>query len=263
MGLSVELKNINIIRGGTYLLKDISIPFFPGSTTIIIGPSGCGKSTLLKVAAGLLPSDSGELLWNDQPYNSISEKNIKQLRCEAGFVFQDSALWANKSVLQNLSLPLEFHFPQMPSKEIHKKALYLARKMGYSDQMDLRPSQISSGEQKIISFVRALMTDPKTLFLDSPTLGLDQDSFTSVLSTLLNLKREGKTLIIATTEAKAVSQLCDFLVVMEKGRILETGVFQEVIHTSKREVKAALAKVLSEAATYDGSILDLLDHRDE
>jgi len=266
MSMRISLKDVELSRGGTPILAGISLDFPAGQTTVITGLSGCGKTTVLKVTAGIVPVDRGRVEWNGRPLTSYSERETREIRKKLGFVFQDSALWANKTVTQNLLLPVEFHFPEPKGggrSSAADRVTRLARKLGYKDEMDLRPAQLSIGEQKIISFASALVTDPESLFLDEPLVGVDSEAYDAIFDRILSLKKEKKTMLIGTNDAKLISMCADTLVVMSKAMIRESGPFSSVIASKDPETRSILSKVLGEAQSYDGSILDILSGSDE
>ncbi|MGD0724725.1 MAG: ATP-binding cassette domain-containing protein, partial [Spirochaetia bacterium] len=115
---AISLVDVRLTLGGYEALRGINVAFPQGTSTVIMGPSGCGKSTLLKVAAGLIPPDTGKVLLRGQDIFLLSERGIRELRKSNGFVFQDGALWENKTLFENLALPLEVHFPGLSRTDI-------------------------------------------------------------------------------------------------------------------------------------------------
>ena len=262
METSIELENIRVEKGDITLFQDLNVSFPKGITSVIMGPSGSGKSTMLKIAAGIDIPDSGTVYVYGKPLMKMSEKEMLAFRKENGFVFQDAALWANKSIYQNLSLPMEFHFRHLDSNEIRRRIDAMLKKIGFRDNPDLRPAQLSSGERKMASFARALVNDPKLIFMDSPLISIDHEIIDRIIGMILELKQAGKTIIISTHNPALVSRVADYLIVIKKGEILETGDFDTVVRSTNREVITVLTDVLSKAATYDGDILSLLDGDD-
>lgn len=257
--IQVELRDIVVRRNDKAVVDGISFALPPGRTTVIIGPSGSGKSTLLKVAAGIVLPDAGEVRVGGRDLNSLPERDLMNLRRNNGFIFQDAALWSNNTIFQNLSLPLRYHFPTMSEREVSERVTALVRRVGYQDDLDLRPSQASTGERKIISFLRALVTDPKLIFMDEPLSGIDQRIAERMITMIRDLKRANRTILVVTHDPVLTSQVADYLLVMDAGRMLEAGPLAQVVRSTRSEVVSILSRVLSEAATFDGSILELLD----
>ncbi|HOV64363.1 MAG TPA: ATP-binding cassette domain-containing protein [Spirochaetia bacterium] len=257
--ISVQLENVSLFRGNAVILNQVSLLFRASRTTVIVGPSGSGKSTLLKIAAGIILPDEGKAMVNGVDFREMNEAQNLEFRKSNGFIFQDAALIANKSIYQNLSLPLNVHFRRMKEEEIKRRISQLLARIGFVDNLDSRPDDLSAGECKMISFVRALVTDPSIIFMDNPTLSVDSRAADSMVEIITELKRMGKTILLVTHEAPLIAKLADDLVVMDEGRIIESGEFASVVKTTNKEVRTILAKVLNEAATYDGDILDLLE----
>jgi phospholipid/cholesterol/gamma-HCH transport system ATP-binding protein len=258
--LSIQLEGVSVVRGSVRILQEVSLSFRPGKTTVIIGPSGSGKSTLLKVAAGIIVPDEGRVLINGTDYKNMSEAENLEFRKSNGFIFQDGALLANRTIYQNLSLPLNVHFRSMGEDEVKRRISQLLAKIGFWDSVDMRPDQLSAGECKMAAFARALVTDPSVIFMDNPTLSVDSTAADSMVEIITDLKRKERTILLVTHESGLISKIADDLVVLNEGAVIESGEFTSVVKTSKKDVRTILSKVLNEAATYDGDILDLLDH---
>ena len=256
--VAVTLEHIDAIRDEVQILTDINLEFYHQKTTVIIGPSGCGKSTILKIAAGIVPPERGNVFIDGKNVLKIPDRDLVSLRKSHGFVFQDAALWANKTVAQNLSLPLQFHFQYLSNEEISRRVTKTLRLAGYQDEQSLKPDQLSAGERKMVSFARAIITEPQLVFLDDPTISVDREGVDKILAAIKKLKEEQKTLIVATHDPMLTSMIADYLVIVKQGKILESGSFHKVVRSDDREVIAILTDVLSQSSTYAGDILDLL-----
>jgi ABC-type transporter Mla maintaining outer membrane lipid asymmetry ATPase subunit MlaF len=224
----IDLRNIHVRHGDFEVLRDVSVSFPTGDTTFIIGPSGSGKSTLLKVAAGLIPPDSGEALVGNKSWMRMSNQELREFRLYAAYVFQDSALWQNMSIMQNLLLPLQHHFPRMSVEFLKKKVTAALAKVGYSERTDLRPAELSSGEQKLVGFARAMVLDPMLYFLDSPLSLVDGANANRLVDLCAEFKRQHKSLVIVTNKVEFCFNLADRVCVMEKGRIVAHGDLDKV-----------------------------------
>ena len=150
-----------------------------------------------------------------------------------------------------------------PRPSVHWRAAAAGAMMtelaGYTDSENLRPAQLSSGEQKMVSFARAIVTEPHLIFLDDPTIAVDHEGVDKILKIIRQLKEDRRTLIISTHDPMLSSMVADNLVIMKKGQIIEHGTFKEVVRSENREVVRILSDVLSETSTYAGDILDLMD----
>jgi ABC-type multidrug transport system ATPase subunit len=248
-----------VLFEGSRILDDVSVSFPRNECTVIMGATGSGKSTLLKLAAGLVVPDSGstEILGVDPA--RASDREMEQLRAKNGFVFQDAALWQNLTLRQNLELPIRFHHPEISQQDVDHRLGRLTAEVQATRRLDLRPAQVSVGEQKIISFLRAIVNRPEVLFLDEPTSSIDNERVALILRVLKRLKEEGTTFIAVTHDAHLVSQIADRIVILEEGGVLATGTLGEVARSGNPRIERVLTDVLSETATYDGDILELLD----
>lgn len=220
-----------------------------------------GKSSILKIAAGIVPPEGGNVYIDGKNVLKIPDRELVGLRKSHGFVFQDAALWANKTVAQNLSLPLQFHFQHISDKEIQRRVTETLRRTGYQDEEALKPDQLSAGERKMVSFARAIITEPQLIFLDDPTISVDREGVDKILAVVKSLKEANKTLIVATHDPMLTSMIADYLVIVKQGIILDAGNFQQIVRSTDKEVINILTDVLSQSSTYAGDILDLLGDR--
>jgi len=248
--------------GATPLFEGLNLAIPAQTCTVFMGPSGSGKSTLLRLGAGLIPPASGQVLYRGVDWSDLSDHDNAVIRESLGFAFQNGALWANKSVYQNIELPYLYHRPKADRQEVRDAVARAARLAGIQGQLALRPSQLSLGEQKLVSLARALVMDPEVLFLDDPTGSLDAQATEKQLQLFQDLKRQGRTLILVTQDPTVTARVADRLVLMKAGAVLVDGTFAEVTKNPDPEITAILTSVLSQAATFSGDILDLLsiDH---
>ncbi|HUZ18222.1 MAG TPA: ATP-binding cassette domain-containing protein [Spirochaetia bacterium] len=258
-GVGIELDKVDVIHGEKLVLEQVTLTFPPGETTVMLGPSGSGKSVLLKVAGGLILPDRGRVYLDGKNLHAMSERENQSFRRSNGFVFQDAALWANSTLFQNMSLPLRFHYPAMSEEEIANRIKRILDRIGFKENLSMRPADSSGGERKIVSFVRALVAEPQYIFMDEPLGEIDHQIGEQMLELIREQKRAGKTIIIVTHDPMLTSQLADSLVVLQNGRVIEHGPLSAVVRSTNPAVEAILTRVLSEASTFDGSILDILD----
>ncbi|MEM5947832.1 ATP-binding cassette domain-containing protein [Spirochaetia bacterium 38H-sp] len=254
----IKLKNVFVLSlDGFTILKDINISVPAGKTSVIMGLSGSGKSTLLKVMAGLCEISEGEVIYKGRNISRLSHTKLLKTMRNTAFVFQDAALWANMSLYQNLTLPYSFSSKNTEKEDIDKKIEKLCNEFLFDDDLVLRPAQISIGERKIISFMRAILQEPKILFMDEPTSSVDAAVSERIINYLRNYKNKA-TMVISTNDPAICSKLADFLIVLKEGRIVETGDFDTVIRSDNPDTIEALSDVLSLASTYDKDILSML-----
>jgi phospholipid/cholesterol/gamma-HCH transport system ATP-binding protein len=254
----IELQTVTVQAQEHISLDSVSVVIPGNRSTVIMGPSGSGKSMLLKVAAAVIPPDSGRVLLHGKNLQRLSQKELLEFRRTSGFMFQDAALWANKTIFDNLALPIQFHFPNRSPEEIERRIRRLLQSMNLLDSLNLRPAALSEGEQKIVSFLRAIVLEPAILFLDEPTPSIDHQLLEKMLGMIRGLKDKGCTIIAVTHDAHLTSMIANHLIILKDGRILEAADISEVRRSANRDVIEILTQVLSEAAAYDTDILDLL-----
>jgi phospholipid/cholesterol/gamma-HCH transport system ATP-binding protein len=255
----IRLTNVSCVRDGYKILDKVSLDVTPGQCTIIMGFSGSGRTTLLKVAAGLIPPESGEVFIEGKNIGKMSEKEIFLFRGRSGFVFQDAALWANMNAYQNIALPLQFHNREMTPAEAEAKIRELVKEFDFRDNLTLRPASLSSGERKQVSYIRAMALDPDIIFLDDPTGAIDNSTSERILQIMKKHKQQGKTILMATHNSTYTAQLADYFVVLKEGVIVEQGDIQKVTRSTNPYVIDVLSENLSQAAVYDTDLLNLLE----
>jgi phospholipid/cholesterol/gamma-HCH transport system ATP-binding protein len=257
----VSLRDVTVRLGELEVLKRVSVDFPAGRSTVVVGASGCGKSVLLKVAAGIIVPDEGEVAWSGRALQRMSSREIAALRGHNGFVFQDAALWANKSIAENLALPLRVQNPRIPADKLRSLLERACEELGFTDPLDSRPAQLSTGEQKLVSFMRATIGNPSLLFIDEPTASVDHAGADRMLAVIRRLKDAGSTMIVVTQSSKLASMVAESVVVLKDGSLLVAGPTAEVIRSSRRDVLEILSEILTEAAVYDSDLLDLLGQK--
>jgi phospholipid/cholesterol/gamma-HCH transport system ATP-binding protein len=259
----IELREVTVTVGGHDVLHEVSAAFPEGACTVILGTSGGGKSTLLKVAAGLIIPDSGSVLWRGEDMRRLSERKMFEFRKSNGFSFQDSALWENKTLFDNLALPLQVKSPSLSRAEVERRVARSLERGRLVESASLRPVQLSIGERKVASFLRATISDPAIVFMDTPTGTMDAEMAEMVISTIRDMKARGKTIIAVTHDRKIASTLSDRLVILHNGLLLAEGHFDEVKRSIDPRVRGVLAEILGEIASFDKDLLSLMGGEDE
>jgi len=216
----VELNDIHFSdHDGREIIQGVSIKFPPGKTTAIIGPSGGGKSTVLKLSAGLLQPSLGEVLYNEKNIALMNRSETLEFRRNGAFVFQDSALWANMDLYQTMELPLKIHFPEMTKKQRQIRINEVTAEVGYRKEMNVRPSRLSMGEQKLIAFARAMLCNPSLLYLDEWTESLDENSANTLVNLVRKKQKENATVLFVSHDMRVIADLADFIVIVVDGKI--------------------------------------------
>ncbi|MCL2043500.1 MAG: ATP-binding cassette domain-containing protein [Treponema sp.] len=224
----IEMKNVRFSAQTRTLVQEISYQFEEGKVTALAGPSGGGKSTVLKLAAGLFPPNEGEVYFRGRDVFRMNRAENLAFRKEGAVVFQDSALWANQNLFQILELPLRLHFPSMSPKERELKVKSVAAEVGYRKALDIRPSELSMGEQKLIAFARAMMCGPKLLFLDECTESLDERAAHRLIELIKKMHSKGASIILISHDVRIIRDLADFIVLVADGRIFLTLAKNEI-----------------------------------
>ena len=217
----LHIKNLSKCYGDTKVLKNINISVKKGEVVVIIGPSGCGKSTLLRCLNGLEEIQEGEVLLDDQVVNP-NKKNLSKNREKIGMVFQSYDLFPHLTILQNVTLaPIKVK--KRNRREVEKEALELLERVGLRSKKDDYPRQLSGGQKQRVAIVRALIMHPEVLLLDEITAALDPEMVREVLDVVLDLAKEGRTMVIVTHEMQFAKAVADRVTFLEGGKIVEDG----------------------------------------
>lgn len=217
----LHIKNLSKCYGDTKVLKNINISVKKGEVVVIIGPSGCGKSTLLRCLNGLEEIQEGEVLLDDQVVNP-NKKNLSKNREKIGMVFQSYDLFPHLTILQNVTLaPIKVK--KRNRREVEKEALELLERVGLRSKKDDYPRQLSGGQKQRVAIVRALIMHPEVLLLDESTAALDPEMVREVLDVVLDLAKEGRTMVIVTHEMQFAKAVADRVTFLEGGKIVEEG----------------------------------------
>jgi ABC-type lipoprotein export system ATPase subunit len=219
MDAVIEMKTIYFQAQNQEIIHGFSFQFEKGKSTALVGPSGSGKSTVLKLAAGLLTPTSGDVFFQGCNISNMNRNQNLSFRKQAAVVFQDSALWANQSLQQILELPLKLHFPEMNKRERNERIHTVLAQVGYKKQLNLRPAQLSMGEQKLIAFARAMLCDPNLFFLDEWTESLDDSSSECLMNLVRERQRNNDTIIFVSHNFKVIKQFADYIVMIVNGQL--------------------------------------------
>jgi len=223
----IELKKVSFAAQDKEIVHRISFAFAEGKTTALVGPSGGGKSTVLKLAGGLIVPTEGEVYYRGAGVSTMPRKSNLAFRKDSAFVFQDSALWANQTLRQILELPLRLHFPKLTNAQITERIKVVLDETGYRKDLDIRPSQLSMGEQKLIAFARAMLCGPKLLYLDEWTESLDDAAARRLVNLVKKRKEEGTTIIFVSHSFRVIKELADTICMINDGKLAFTVTAEE------------------------------------
>jgi ABC-type multidrug transport system ATPase subunit len=220
----IELKDIVFSAlDNRKIVQGVSIDFSPGIATAIVGPSGGGKSTVLKISAGLLLPNHGEVFYKGKNIALMNRSETLEFRREGAFVFQDSALWANMDLYQILELPLKIHYPNMNKRQRDNRIKEVVAETGYHKDLNIRPSRLSMGEQKLVAFARAMLCNPSVLFLDEWTESLDENAADRLINLVRKKKRENATILFVSHDMRIIMDLADFVVIVADGKVTKSA----------------------------------------
>lgn len=222
------MRNVCYEDNNLKIIREVSHFFDESTVTAFLGKPGSGKSTALKLLAGLIPPSSGTITFEDKDLHTMNHKQNLDFRKRASFMFQDSALWENQDIYHNLELPLQLHFPQMEATERRERIQKYTQMVEYNKSLIIRPAALSIGEQKKISFARALICEPEILFLDEPTESIDDKTEDLFISILKNFIAQNKTVIFVSHDNYLINSiLCD-KIYFEDGEIKEKILLDDI-----------------------------------
>jgi glutamate transport system ATP-binding protein len=215
----VELSDVNKHFGDLHVLRDITLTVLAGEVVVIIGPSGSGKSTLCRTINRLETIDDGSIKVDGVPLPAEG-KELAKLRSDVGMVFQSFNLFAHRTVLDNVTLgPIKVR-KEKPAKA-KEEAMRLLERVGVADQAAKLPAQLSGGQQQRVAIARSLAMHPKVMLFDEPTSALDPEMINEVLDVMVQLAREGMTMLVVTHEMGFARKAADRVVFMADGAIVE------------------------------------------
>jgi len=239
----IHIENAVKDFGGVHALKGITLDISPGEVVLIIGPSGSGKSTLLRSVNRLETLTSGEI-WIYEDSVTAKNSDIRKIREEVGMVFQSFNLFSHLTVIENIIMaPLTVK--KTSKKEALKNARALLKRVGLTDKENSYPSQLSGGQQQRVAIARALAMNPKVMLFDEPTSALDPEMIKEVLDVMLDLAKEGMTMMVVSHEMGFAKAAADRVIFMDDGNIVEEGIPGELFtHPQEERTKIFLQHIL-------------------
>ena len=227
----IRIEHVWKFFGQMAALQDVSLNVHRGEKVVIIGPSGSGKSTLLRSINRLEEINSGLIAVDDVDIND-PKNDINKIRQNLGMVFQQFNLFPHKTVLHNLTMaPIKLR--GMAKRDAENLAMELLKRVGIGDKANVYPAMLSGGQQQRVALARALAMKPELMLFDEPTSALDPEMVGEVLDVMVNLAKEGMTMICVTHEMGFARSVADRVVFMADGQILEVGTPAEIFDAPK------------------------------
>jgi len=242
---AIRVRGLHKFFGTNHVLRGIDLDIGAREIVCVIGPSGSGKSTLLRCINALEDMSQGEITVHGHPVDMRSGRGVNAMRAAVGMVFQRFNLFAHKTALQNVALGPHVVKGQSP-EAAREQALRLLARVGLSDKADAYPAALSGGQQQRVAIARALAMQPAVLLFDEPTSALDPELVGEVLAVMMDLARDGMTMVVVTHEMEFADQVADRVIFMDEGQIVEQGP-PGLIFRSPREARtrAFLARLLA------------------
>jgi glutamate/aspartate transport system ATP-binding protein len=239
----IRMDQVSKWYGAFQVLADCSTDVAKGEVVVVCGPSGSGKSTLIKTVNGLEPFQKGQVLVDGVSVGD-PKTDLPKLRARIGMVFQNFELFPHMSVTQNLSLA-QVKVLGRSSEAARDKGLKLLDRVGLLAHKDKFPGQLSGGQQQRVAIARALCMDPIAMLFDEPTSALDPEMINEVLDVMIELAREGMTMMVVTHEMGFARKVAHRVIFMDAGRIVEDARKDEFFGTPRSErAQLFLSKIL-------------------
>jgi general L-amino acid transport system ATP-binding protein len=240
----IQINNLNKWYGEFHALKNINLNIKEGEIIVVCGPSGSGKSTLIRCVNFLEKFQEGEIIVNGTQLTDDVAK-IRSVRSEVSMVFQHFNLFPHLSIVDNLTLaPIWVH--NESKEEAREKALKLLDRVGIKDQAEKYPNQLSGGQQQRVAIARSLCTSPKIMLFDEPTSALDPEMISEVLDVMIELAKEGITMICVTHEMGFARKVAQRIIFMDEGQIVEENDPETFFHHPESDrLKLFLDQILT------------------
>lgn len=239
----IVIKDLHKHFGSVRALNGVSLSVQQGKVIVIIGPSGSGKSTLLRCVNHLEIPSSGEV-WIDGDLLTSNQKHLNETRTEIGMVFQLFNLFPHLTALENVTLAQQ-KVRKRSKDEAIEMGLKQLRRVGIPEKADVYPGQLSGGQQQRVAIARALAMNPKIMLFDEPTSALDPEMIKEVLDVMLDLAKEGMTMLVVSHEMGFTRAAADEIIFMDEGLIVEHTTPHDLFNNPKEErTKLFLSQIL-------------------
>lgn len=233
----IEINNLHFSRGNRAIFKGVTLTIPKGKVTAIMGPSGTGKTTLLNLMGGQIKPDSGFITMDGLHIPSLSHKVLYDLRKRMGVLFQNSALFTNINVFDNVAYALREH-TRLPEEIIYSLVLMKLESVGLRGARDLMPSELSGGMARRVALARAIAFDPDLMMYDEPFTGQDPISM-GVLVKLIRALNDalGLTSVIVSHDIQETTSIADYIYVIADGKVIGSGAPDELAQADSPQIK--------------------------
>jgi general L-amino acid transport system ATP-binding protein len=239
----IAMRGVDKWYGQFHVLKNINLDVQPREKIVICGPSGSGKSTLIRCINRLEEHQKGQIVVDGVELTN-DLKHIEQIRREVGMVFQHFNLFPHMTVLENLALA-PIWVRKMPKAEAEERAMFYLKRVRIEEQAKKYPGQLSGGQQQRVAIARSLCMSPKIMLFDEPTSALDPEMIKEVLDVMIELAKEGMTMICVTHEMGFAKSVADRVIFMDMGQIVEQNAPHEFFNNPKSDrTKLFLSQIL-------------------
>ena len=240
----IRLASVNKWYSQFHVLRDIDLEVKQGERIVVCGPSGSGKSTMIRCINGLEAYEQGTITVGNERV-SQDDDNIEKIRQRVGMVFQNFNLFPHLSILDNLTLgPIKLK--RMPRAAAEARAMELLERVHIGHQAHKFPNQLSGGQQQRVAIARALAMDPIAMLFDEPTSALDPEMISEVLDVMVDLARDGMTMMVVTHEMGFASKVANRVIFMDQGEIVEDAIKADFFDKPRGErAQKFLSKILS------------------
>lgn len=241
----IQAEGVKVNFGDFWALKGIDIEVRTGEIIVILGPSGSGKSTFIRTLNRLQPHSGGKIILDGISIDDdTSIKDLKYIRSEVGFVFQQFNLFPHLTIMENITLaPMKVK--GMSKTEAEEKAMELLERVGIPEQAYKYPSGLSGGQQQRVAIARALAMDPKIMLFDEPTSALDPEMIKEVLDVMIDLAKRDITMIVVTHEMGFAKEVADRVILFDEGLLIEENTPDVFFDNPKHErTKLFLEQIL-------------------
>ncbi len=235
----ISIRGLYKSFGDNHVLQGIDLDVFKGENVVVLGRSGTGKSVLIKIIAGLLKPDAGQVNVLGREVETLNEKELRELRLQLGFSFQNSALYDSMTVRENLEFPLVRNNKSLNRRQRMAAIETVLDAVGLLQAIDQMPAELSGGQKKRIGVARTLILNPQIMLYDEPTAGLDPITSGEINSLINNVQQRFHTSsIIITHDLTCARETGDRVAMLLDGRFVKQGDFDTIFETKDERIQS-------------------------